>query len=144
MASRAALPSWVRLIPGVSTSSQRELLRIIRDRGGEITVRDLMHASRRYRGSAEQAEKLLHQLVTTGIAEVREKRHEAGGRPAVVYALTEGGNGNGTCKIPEKKRVALPLPHVEKDKAKPAVQTSLVRKIKEAGLRIVGGRVIRG
>ena len=48
---------------------QRELLRIIRDRGGEITVRDLMHASRRYRGSAEQAEKLLHQLVTTGIAE---------------------------------------------------------------------------
>ena len=123
---------------------QRELLRIIRDRGGEITVRDLMHASRRYRGSAEQAEKLLHQLVTTGIAEAREKRHEAGGRPAVVYALTEGGNGNGTCKIPEKKRVALPLPHVEKDKAKPAVQTSLGAKIKEAGLRIVGGRVIRG
>ena len=44
---------------------QRELVRIIRDRGGEITVRGLMQASRHYRSSAEEAEAALGRLVAS-------------------------------------------------------------------------------
>jgi hypothetical protein len=44
----------------------RELLRIIRDHGGRITVRELMQASRRFRTNAADAEAALDALVKAG------------------------------------------------------------------------------
>jgi hypothetical protein len=74
---------------------QRELVRIIRDRGGEITVRGLMQASRRYRSSAEEAEAALGRLVASGAANVWTDDHEGGrGRSVLVFTLTDSGNGN--------------------------------------------------
>jgi hypothetical protein len=99
---------------------QRELLRIIRDRGGEITVRGLMQASRRYRSSAEEAEAALRRLVTAEIVDVWEDTHDRrGGRPVLVFTLRESGNGNTTSEIPEKTEVVLPLPPVDEEKSKP-------------------------
>ena len=84
---------------------QRELVRIIRERGGEITVRGLMQASRRYRSSAEEAEAALGRLVTAEIVDAWEDNHGArGGRPVLVFTLRDSGNGNTTSEIPEKQR----------------------------------------
>jgi 5S rRNA maturation endonuclease (ribonuclease M5) len=90
---------------------QRELVRIIRDRGGEITVRGLMQASRRYRGSAEEAEAALGRLATADLVDVWDDKHGSqGGRPVVVFTLRDSGNGNTTSEIPEESGVVLPLP----------------------------------
>jgi hypothetical protein len=64
---------------------QRELVRIIRDRCGEITIRGLMQASRRYRSSAEAAEAALGRLVGAGILDAWEDKHgPRGGRPVLI------------------------------------------------------------
>ena len=69
---------------------QRELVRIIRDRGGEITVRGLMQASRRYRSSAEEAEAALGRLVASGAANVWTDDHDGGrGRSVLIFTLTD-------------------------------------------------------
>ena len=103
---------------------QRELLRIIRDRGGEITVRQLMQASRRYRESAEEAEAALGQLVTAEVVDVREDRHGArGGRPVFVFTLRDNGNGNTTDEIPEYKELVLPSPPSEESESEVAEWT---------------------
>lgn len=83
---------------------QRELVRIIRDRGGEITVRGLMHASRRYRASAEEAEAALGRLVAAEIVDVWEDKHGSrGGRPVLVFTLRDGGNGTQLAKSRRKR-----------------------------------------
>jgi hypothetical protein len=97
---------------------QRELVRIIRDRGGEITARQLMQASRRYRASAEEAEAALGRLVTAEVADVWEDKHGAqGGRPVLVFTLRDSGNGNTTGEIPEEDEVVLPLPPPEESES---------------------------
>jgi hypothetical protein len=75
---------------------QRELVELIQRRGGSITPRELMHASRRYRGSADDAEAALEQLTKNKLA-IRENAMPAaiGGRPAAVrYRLMTGNTGN--------------------------------------------------
>ncbi len=90
---------------------QRELIRIIRDHGGEITVRGLMKASRRYRSSAEEAEAALGRLVVSEVANVWTDDHAGGrGRPVLVFTLTESGDGNTNSEDPEKTGIVLPLP----------------------------------
>ncbi len=78
-----------RLLLGDETSAEArelaDLTELVRRHGGAITVRELMHASRRYRDSAELAEAALDKLVAAGLAE-RQTR-QTGGRPATVYAL---------------------------------------------------------
>ena len=89
----------------------RELLRIIRDRGGEITVRAAMQASRRYRASAEQTEAALRRLVKTGLLKVRTDGHDGGrGRPTSIFTLTQSGNGNRNGPTPGEDAFVLPLP----------------------------------
>ena len=98
---------------------QRELLRIIRDRGGEITVRQLDAGEPAYRTSAEEAEAALGRLVAAGIADVWTDEHGAGGgRPVLVFTLRDSGNGNTNGEIPEKNEVVLPLPPVDEGKTK--------------------------
>jgi hypothetical protein len=90
---------------------QRELVRIIREHGGEITVRQLMQVSRKYRTSAAEAEAALGRLVAAEIVGVWEEKHgPRGGRPVLVFTLRDSGNGNTTSEIPEKNEVVLPLP----------------------------------
>jgi hypothetical protein len=90
---------------------QRELVRIIQDCGGAITVRQLMQASRQYRTSAKETEAALDRLVAAGIASAQADTHgPQGGRPVVVFTLRDSGNGNTTSEIPEKNGVVLPLP----------------------------------
>ncbi len=110
---------------------QRELLRIIRDRGGEITVRGLMQASRRYRASAEEAEAALQDMVTAGMGHWRNVNPSTrGGRPTRIFTLGNGGNGNGTPQKPGNGEVPLPLPS---GKTKPAAPTGLAARLREAG-----------
>lgn len=90
---------------------QRELVRIIRDHGGEITVRGLMQASRRYRSSAKEAEDALSRLVANGTLSAWINHHDGGrGRPGLVYALAETGNGDTNDENPEETAFVLPLP----------------------------------
>ena len=95
----------------VENREDRELVRIIGRKGGQITVRDLMQASRKYRKSAEVAESALNRLVRRQIARVEAK--ETGGQPKTVFVLIAAGNGNTTPLNPDKKDLLLPLPPKE-------------------------------
>jgi hypothetical protein len=67
---------------------QDELVQLIQKRGGSITARQLMNASRRYRSSVDLAERALNGLVTAGLA-VRTTTEPGpdGGRPTCVWRL---------------------------------------------------------
>jgi hypothetical protein len=96
---------------------ERELIRIMRDHDGEITVRGLMQASRHYRSSAEEAEASLGRLVAANKATVWvNNRTKGGGRPVPVYTLIDSGDGNTTGEIPAKNGVVVPLPPDEETK----------------------------
>jgi len=73
---------------------QRRLLELVRSKGGRITVRELMHAGRQYRGSADVAESALKELVDIGWGKWQEAPGgPAGGRPSRMFVLNEtGGN----------------------------------------------------
>jgi hypothetical protein len=109
---------------------QRQLAELIERRGGSITVRELMHASRQYRGSSADAEAALEALAKAGIV-TREPvgPGEHGGQPTTRYRLihaeqvgnnvlptpaevsfTLSGNGNTTQPNTKKTEVLLPLP----------------------------------
>jgi predicted ArsR family transcriptional regulator len=90
---------------------QRELVRIIQAHGGEITARQLMQASRRYRASVEEAEAALGRLVVAELATAWADDHSKGrGRPAVVYTLLDSGNGNTNGENTGETAIVLPLP----------------------------------
>jgi len=72
-------------------AERRELLEIIRGKGGRITTRDLMQASRRYRNRARIAEAALDALVEAKLGrwERREPGPE-GGQPTREFVLADG------------------------------------------------------
>jgi len=75
-----------------ATRNRRELVDLIRDRGGEITARALMRASQRYRSGADAAVQALEDLVTGGFGgwiEIPTK--EQGGRPTRTFRLFPSG-----------------------------------------------------
>ncbi len=75
---------------------QRRLLELVRSKGGRITVRELMHAGRQYRGSSDVAESALKELVDIGWGKWQEvPGGSAGGRPSRIFVLSEAG-GNTT------------------------------------------------
>lgn len=87
----------------------RHVLRIMAARGGQLTVRDLMQASRSYRETADQAEKVLRRLVKRGLVLQHLDDHGGGrGRPVAVFRLTHGGNGNTNSETADKRPNALP------------------------------------
>jgi hypothetical protein len=69
---------------------QRELIELIRQRGGELTARELQHRRRRYRRDAEEAEAVLQTLVDAGLG--RWDHRQTGGRPQKVFVLVDGGS----------------------------------------------------
>jgi hypothetical protein len=66
----------------------RDLVELIKRRGGHITIRQLMRAARRYRDDADKAEEALNRLVKRKLASCRTVEPESqGGRPYVVWDL---------------------------------------------------------
>lgn len=73
-----------------------ELVNLIQSKAGRVTVRQLMQASRRYRGKADDAEAVLQGLVDDGRGDwITESPRRTGGRPAKIFQLRSG-NGNTT------------------------------------------------
>ncbi|MCC6123398.1 MAG: DUF3987 domain-containing protein [Pirellulales bacterium] len=64
----------------------RELIELITQRGGEITTRDLMRASRKYR-VAEDAEAVLTSLAERDWGAWYVREHDGAGRPVSVFRL---------------------------------------------------------
>jgi hypothetical protein len=72
---------------------QRRLAELVRARGGRMTVRQLMQASRTYRGSADGARLALKELADMGWGRWEQAMPDGGGRPSEVFVLTDvGGN----------------------------------------------------
>ena len=72
---------------------QTRLFELIRGKGGRITVRELMHAGRQYRASADVAESALKELVDMGWGKWQQLAPKGGGRPSSIFVLNEtGGN----------------------------------------------------
>lgn len=70
---------------GDEQAEQRKLLEIVQGRGGQISVRDLMQASRAYRGGAGVAQFALDELVKIGLG--HWQKEQTGGRPCDVFIL---------------------------------------------------------
>jgi hypothetical protein len=97
MASGIALSQWFcnetrRVYAALSTTEEDrdldELIQLIEQRGGTITVRQLMRASSKYRAGADVAEQALGNLVKRGFAVTEMKQPgEEGGRPTCVWRL---------------------------------------------------------
>jgi len=68
-------------------AEQRKLLEIVRSQGGRITVRQLMQASRSYRGGADMASFALEELQLLGWG--RLQKVDTGGRPSEIFILHE-------------------------------------------------------
>jgi hypothetical protein len=67
---------------------QEQLAELIRQQGGQITVRALMRCDRQRYTTARQAEAVLAQLVAAGAAERRwQQPGERGGRPVEVFVV---------------------------------------------------------
>jgi hypothetical protein len=77
-------------------AEQRALLEIVRIRAGRITPRELMQASRAYRGGADVARFALEELEQLGWG--RLQKVESGGRPSEMFVL------NGTDDTPRQQR----------------------------------------
>lgn len=76
---------------------QRELVELIDGKGGRISARGLMQASRRHRGNAQDAKDALDELHSAGLGKwVKYKNGGKGGRPVTKFRLFKGGNGNTT------------------------------------------------
>jgi len=94
---------------------RRELIELVRRKGGRITPRELMRASRRFRGS-EQAEQALNGLGASGFGEwLDEQPGPHGGRPTHSFRLFTSGDGDTTQENPEEYEVLSPSPQTESD-----------------------------
>jgi len=72
-------------------ADRRRLVEIIAAKGGRITVRGLMQASRRYRDSAEAAEAVLEDLVGAGLGHWEDRpAGSQGGQPTKEFVLADG------------------------------------------------------
>jgi hypothetical protein len=79
---------YAQLQESAEQRERQQLVQLIRKRGGQITVRQLMHASRRYRESSDAAEQALEGLVKHGTALRKDlPAKEQGGRPTAIYKL---------------------------------------------------------
>ncbi|MEM9751983.1 MAG: DUF3987 domain-containing protein [Planctomycetota bacterium] len=73
---------------GEAQHEARQLIDIVRAKGGSITVRDLKRASRRYQPTA-RARTALQDLAGLGFGTMQREPSEAGGRPSEVFVLAD-------------------------------------------------------
>ena len=120
MRSGIALSRWfaheARRVYGMLSESeedreQRQLVDVIRLRGGRITTRELMRASRSYRVDAEGAEAALDALARARLGTWSVDNHGGGrGQPKRVFILGDSGDGNTNAKNHGKNGLLLPSP----------------------------------
>jgi len=97
MAAGVALAEWfgheAKRVYAMLAESQddreaRELLNWVKQRGGQVTVRELTHGLRRYRGNAEQAEADLERLAEAKLGRWQTVRQNpTGGRQPRIFHL---------------------------------------------------------
>jgi len=76
------------LARGAEGNQQEELVQWIARHGGKVTVRDLTHGLRRFRGKQLEAEQALNKLVKAGLGRWAElPAGQKGGRPKSVFIL---------------------------------------------------------
>jgi len=76
------------LARGFEANQQQELIEWIARRGGRVTVRDLTHGLRRFRGRPQEAEAALNDLVKAGAGQWKEiDSSQKRGRPKVAFEL---------------------------------------------------------
>ncbi|MCE9556747.1 MAG: DUF3987 domain-containing protein [Planctomycetes bacterium] len=96
---------------------RRELLAWIRSKGGRVTVRDLAHGPRPYRGDTEGAEQTLRELVKAGYGQWEPlPAGPRGGKPSRVFVLKSADAGPVTYANPEENEVMVPVPVVPRGK----------------------------
>ncbi|MFO0857075.1 MAG: DUF3987 domain-containing protein [Phycisphaerales bacterium] len=83
----------------------RQLVDWIEQKGGAVTVRDLMRGPREFRGDAVRAEEALNKLVAAGFGRWESNAQSSkGGRPTAVFRLAsygrDVGDGDETSKNP--------------------------------------------
>ena len=82
----------------------RRLVEWIRQKGGEVTARELQQGPRQYRGSSGAAEEALQELVKAGYGAWHDlPTTDKGGRPGRVFRLGNGGYGYTTHLEPEEE-----------------------------------------
>ncbi|WP_347244555.1 DUF3987 domain-containing protein [Thermogutta sp.] len=73
---------------GADDKGEESLLAWIRGKGGVVTVRDLTHGLRRYRGKSDEAEAALNGLAQAGLGSWEDSpSNKKGGRPTRVFRL---------------------------------------------------------
>jgi hypothetical protein len=86
----------------------RELIELIERHGGEITIREIMRASRAKYPTAEEAETALNELAQIDVG--AWFTIEGNGRPRVVFRLNTLGDGDTSIKFPAKTILVSPSP----------------------------------
>ncbi|MBI3836046.1 MAG: DUF3987 domain-containing protein [Planctomycetes bacterium] len=105
---------YAMLCEGEREPEQRALLEMINQRGGRMSVRELMQAKARFRSSAEKADAALKDLVSTGFGEwVEVPPSSRGGQPTRMFQSFIGQLGNTTAKKSVRHEVPLLLPPME-------------------------------
>jgi hypothetical protein len=82
----------------------RELVELIQRRGGEVTVRDIMRASRKY-STAEEVEAALNDLAGRDYGAWYTLEHPGPGRPASVFRLTPSADTDTNNFFPHKTAI---------------------------------------
>jgi hypothetical protein len=72
-------------------SDETKVIRVIEDRGGQITTRQLMRSCRMFRASAEKAEGYLESMVHDGLGHWEHR--STGGHPARMFILNSSCDG---------------------------------------------------
>jgi hypothetical protein len=93
--------------------NRRQLIQLIRDRGGRITTRELTHAARKYRDGTNDAESALNELASAKLGQWEVI--PTGGRPRTEFVLNSDDGGNGSPLNHGNDGLTHPLP--------PAVET---------------------
>jgi hypothetical protein len=97
-ATRETKRVYAMLAVEAKGGDESAVIRLIESRGGQITARGLMHASRQFRSSASAAEAYLNSMVKDGLG--RWEWRTTGGRPSHVFVLNGPISGN-TSPLPE-------------------------------------------
>ena len=88
---------YAALREGEIEKKQRQLIELVRKKGGRITVRELMQSSREYRDSADVANSALQDLVDIRWGSWEDLPDKiTGGRPSRVFVLNNETAGNKT------------------------------------------------
>jgi hypothetical protein len=98
---------------------RRKLVRLIRDKGGSTTVRELMRSCRRFRSDAQLAETALNDLVQAGVGTWQTV--ETAGRPKRTFVFfNKTGDGDGSPLNHGKNDLVSPSSLVSAPKLDPA------------------------